>query len=55
MADQAYVPAQRRVIDPFMDSGTIAVAVQNTGQRFMGSDINPQFIAIASRRPYLHN
>jgi site-specific DNA-methyltransferase (adenine-specific) len=38
------------VIDPFMGSGTTAVAARNTGRRFVGCDISPAFVSIARRR-----
>lgn len=42
------------VIDPFLGSGTTAVACQETGRRFMGCDIDPQYIKKARRRIATH-
>jgi len=38
------------ILDPFIGSGTTAVAAKNTGRHFIGIDINPDYIAIAQRR-----
>ena len=38
------------VLDPFMGSGTTAVACIQTNRRFAGFDINREYIAIAERR-----
>ena len=43
-------PPDGVVSDPFMGSGTTAVAAKNTGRRFVGSDINAEFVAIARKR-----
>jgi methylase of polypeptide subunit release factors len=43
-------PAGGVVIDPFLGSGTTAVAASNTGRRFIGSDLNPDYVEIASNR-----
>lgn len=38
------------VLDPFIGSGTTAIAALNTGRHFIGIDINADYIAIARRR-----
>jgi DNA modification methylase len=38
------------VVDPFLGSGTTAVAARNTRRRFVGTDINSDFISITRRR-----
>lgn len=38
------------VFDPFMGSGTTGVACINTGRRFIGCEIEPEYFAIAERR-----
>ena len=38
------------VVDPFMGSGTTAVAARNTGRQYVGSDISQAFVSIARRR-----
>ncbi|MBS3985373.1 MAG: site-specific DNA-methyltransferase [Selenomonadales bacterium] len=38
------------VLDPFMGSGTTAVAARNQGVDFIGIDISPEYCAMANRR-----
>lgn len=38
------------VVDPFMGSGTTAVACRETGRRFIGYEINPEYIKMARTR-----
>jgi DNA modification methylase len=38
------------VLDPFMGSGTTAKAAQQTGRRFIGCEISPQYFALAHQR-----
>lgn len=38
------------VLDPFVGSGTTAVAAKNLGRKFIGMDSNPEYVAIANRR-----
>lgn len=38
------------VLDPFLGSGTTAVAARRMGRRFAGIDLNPEFCAYAQRR-----
>lgn len=40
------------VLDPFMGSGTTGVAAVNTGRRFIGMEISPEYFAIAWDRIY---
>jgi site-specific DNA-methyltransferase (adenine-specific) len=38
------------VLDPFMGSGTAAVAALRHGRRYLGFEINPEYCALAGRR-----
>jgi len=38
------------VADPFMGSGSVGVAALRQGRRFLGNDLNPEAVAIATRR-----
>ena len=38
------------VVDPFLGSGTTAVAARNTGRAFIGGDIDPTYVTKAKRR-----
>ena len=38
------------VLDPFMGSGTTAVAALNTGRRYVGYDNNPEYVKLAEKR-----
>jgi site-specific DNA-methyltransferase (adenine-specific) len=38
------------VLDPFMGSGTTAVAAQRLGRNFTGCDISPEYVELARRR-----
>ena len=38
------------VLDPFMGSGTTGVACVNTGRRFIGIELDPDYFAIAEQR-----
>lgn len=38
------------VLDPFLGSGTTIVAARNLGRRYVGIDINPEYVEIAHRR-----
>lgn len=38
------------VLDPFVGSGTTAVAAKNLGKNFIGIDVNPEYVAIARKR-----
>jgi site-specific DNA-methyltransferase (adenine-specific) len=46
----ASCPADGIVLDPFMGSGTTAVACAVHGRRFIGYEINPDYYAIAGQR-----
>jgi DNA modification methylase len=46
------------VLDPFMGSGTTALVARKQGRHFIGSELNPDYVAIANRRlsqPYTLN
>jgi DNA modification methylase len=43
-------PSDSAVSDAFRGSATIAVAAKNTGTRFVGSNINAEFVAVARKR-----
>lgn len=47
---RASCPADGLVLDPFMGSGTTAVAASRQGRRFVGFEINPDYLAITRRR-----
>jgi len=38
------------VADPFMGSGSVGVAAVKLGRRFLGNDLNPESVKLASRR-----
>jgi len=38
------------VLDPFMGSGTTAVAAIRTGRRFVGYEVNPEYISLCHQR-----
>ena len=38
------------ILDPFMGSGTTGVACVQTGRRFIGCEISPEYFAIAKKR-----
>ena len=38
------------VFDPFIGSGTTAVAAKRLGRRFLGCDIKPEYVKIAEER-----
>ena len=38
------------VLDPFFGSGTVGVACQEEGRRYIGVEINPEYVALAARR-----
>lgn len=49
-AIQYSCPIDGIVLDPFIGSGTTAVAARNLGRRYIGCDISPEYVAIARRR-----
>ena len=38
------------VLDPFLGSGSTAVAAVRTGRRYVGYDTDPEYVAIAEAR-----
>src|SRR5207247_5530913 len=46
----ASCPPEGLVLDPFMGSGTVAVAALKHGRSFVGFEINPEYCARAKRR-----
>jgi hypothetical protein len=38
------------VLDPFSGAGTTALVAKNLGRRFVGIDLNPEYVAMAQRR-----
>ncbi len=46
----ASCPAGGLVLDPFMGSGTSAVAAARHGRRFAGFELNPRYFAVAEQR-----
>jgi DNA modification methylase len=47
---QLYTYKDDVVLDPFVGSGTTAVAAVRTGRRYVGYDINSEYVALAERR-----
>ena len=47
---KASSPIDGIVLDPFLGSGTTAVACKNLGRRFIGIEINPDYCQIAKER-----
>ena len=47
---QLYTYVDDVVLDPFMGSGSTAVAAVRTGRRYVGYDIDPEYVAIAEAR-----
>jgi adenine-specific DNA-methyltransferase len=47
---KALVPRKGLVVDPFMGSGSSAIAASIEGRRFIGSDVEPRYVAIARKR-----
>lgn len=43
-------PKNGIVLDPFMGSGTTALVCQKLGRKFIGFEINPDYIKIANQR-----
>ncbi|AJY68710.1 hypothetical protein RW64_03385 [Geobacter sulfurreducens] len=38
------------VLDPFCGSGTTLVAAKNTGRKYIGFELNPEYFKIAEHR-----
>jgi site-specific DNA-methyltransferase (adenine-specific) len=38
------------VFDPFMGSGTTAVAAKELGRKFVGCELDPHFVSVAMKR-----
>ncbi len=47
---QLYTYKGEVVLDPFMGSGSTAIAALKAGRRFVGYEINPRYLALAQRR-----
>jgi len=47
---KAGCPKEGIVLDPFMGSGTTAVACKQLGRKFIGFEINPEYCKIANKR-----
>lgn len=45
-----YTFAGDLVLDPFLGSGTTAIAARNSGRHFLGYETNPEYAALACRR-----
>lgn len=43
-------PENGVVLDPFMGAGTTAVVAQRLGRRFIGFDLNPEYVSVANGR-----
>lgn len=49
-AVRCFCPPDGLVVDPFVGSGTSAVAAARYGRRFLGGDVSPRWAAVALRR-----
>ena len=47
---QLAVPEGGVVLDPFLGSGTTALAARSLKRRYIGIEINPEYVAIACKR-----
>lgn len=47
---RTYVPESGIVLDPFMGSGTTALAALQSGRRWIGAEKHPEYHALAERR-----
>ncbi|MFN3422514.1 MAG: DNA-methyltransferase, partial [Armatimonadota bacterium] len=47
---QLYTFESEVVLDPFIGSGTTAIAAMKTGRTFVGYEINPDYVALANQR-----
>jgi site-specific DNA-methyltransferase (adenine-specific) len=47
---RTYTRAGEVVLDPFLGSGTTAVAARNLGRRYLGCDLSAEYLDIARRR-----
>jgi site-specific DNA-methyltransferase (adenine-specific) len=47
---QLAAPEGAVVLDPFLGSGTTALAARNLMRRYIGIEINPEYVAIACKR-----
>lgn len=43
-------PQAKIILDPFLGSGTTAIAAHNTGRRFIGIEKEPKYVEIARKR-----
>ncbi len=43
-------PLGERILDPYLGSGTTAVACIRTGRRFIGIELEPKYCEIARKR-----
>lgn len=46
----ASCPPDGTVLDPFLGSGTTAAVAQRLGRRYLGIELNPEYLAMAQRR-----
>ncbi len=46
----AVIPQAQNILDPFLGSGTTAIAAMKTGRKFTGIEIQPEYFDIASER-----
>ncbi len=47
---ELYTYSDEVVLDPFMGSGTTAIAALRTGRRFVGYEVSEEYLALAYRR-----
>jgi len=43
-------PVPCTALDPFFGAGTVGLVAQGLGRRFVGIELNPEYVAIAERR-----
>lgn len=47
-----FFPEAKKVIDPFLGSGTTAIACQNLKRNWIGIEISPEYCEVARNRLY---
>ena len=43
-------PKDEVVLDPFMGSGSTAIAALQTGRKYIGYEIDPEYVKLAEKR-----
>ncbi len=47
---QASTQSEDFILDPFFGAGTVGIACQEEGRRYIGIELNPDYVALAARR-----